>query len=147
MARIIPTPSGGGPVGPFEPKVLDALRSNLPDTYLIAPNFQLKQQGHSALEYDFVVLAPHALYVVEAKEWYGRLTGDDTEWLLNQTPKRCPLWLVNTKCKVLKTELGALGNEVYVSPALVLPDGTQNHLGGNWASNVRSLTGLITYLQ
>ena len=34
-----------------------------------------------ALEYDFVVLAPHAVYVLEAKEWYGRLTGDDTEWL------------------------------------------------------------------
>jgi hypothetical protein len=83
MARVIPTPTGGGPVGTFEPKVLETLRANLPDTYLVAPNFQLKQQAHSALEYDFVVIAPHALFVVEAKEWYGRLTGDDTEWLIN----------------------------------------------------------------
>jgi serine/threonine protein kinase len=147
MARLIQTPTGGGQVGPFERLVLDTLLQKLPDPYAVAPNFQLKQRGREALEYDFTVLAPHAMYVVEAKEWYGRLTGDDSEWLLNQTPKKCPLWLVNSKCKVLKTELGALGNEVYVSPALVIPDGTENLLGGSWASHVRSLTGLIGYLQ
>lgn len=147
MARLIQTPTGGGLVGTFEPLVLRSLLNKLPDTYAVAPNFQLKQRDREALEYDFTVLAPHAVYVVEAKEWYGRLTGDDTEWLLNQTPRRCPLWLVNTKCKVLKTELGALGNVVYVAPVLVIPDGTENHLGGNWGSHVRSLTGLIAYLQ
>jgi serine/threonine protein kinase len=147
MARLIHTPTGGGQVGPFEKLVLDTLLQRLPDTYAVAPNFQLKQKGREALEYDFTVLAPHAIYVVEAKEWYGRITGDDSEWLLNQTPKKCPLWLVNSKCKVLKTELGALGNQVYVSAALVVPDGTQNLLGGSWASHVRSLTGLVAYLQ
>lgn len=147
MARLIQPPTGGGIVGGFEALVLRTLLDKLPDNYAVAPNFQLKQRDHDALEYDFTVLAPHAVYVVEAKEWYGRLTGDDTEWLLNQTPRRCPLWLVNTKCKVLKTELGAVGNQVYVSPVLVIPDGTENHLGGNWGSHVRSLTGLISYLQ
>jgi hypothetical protein len=147
MARLIQTPTGGGPIGPFERQVLQMLLQKLPDDYAVAPNFQLKQQGKEALEYDFTVLAPHAIYVVEAKEWYGRLTGDDSEWLINQTPKKCPLWLVNVKCKVLKTELGALGNQVYVSPVLVIPDGTQNLVGGSWSSHVRSVTGLIAYLQ
>ena len=147
MARLIDTPTGGGLVGPFERHVLQVLLQKLPDDYGVAPNVQLKQHGKDALEYDFTILAPHAIYVVEAKEWYGRLTGDDSEWLINQTPKRCPLWLVNTKCKVLKTELGALGSQVYVSPALVIPDGTQNLIGGTWGSHCRSLTGLIAYLQ
>lgn len=147
MARLIQVPSGGGLIGGFEPLVLGALLKELPQEYAVAPNFQLKSQGREALEYDFTVLAPHAIYVVEAKEWYGRLTGDDSEWLLNQTPRRCPLWLVNTKCKVLKTGLGALGNEVYVSPVLVIPDGTSNGLGGSWAKHVMSLTGLVAYLQ
>jgi serine/threonine protein kinase len=133
-------------VGAFEPKVLEALRSNLPDTYLVAPNFQLKQQAHSALEYDFVVVAPHALFVVEAKEWYGRLTGDDTEWLINQTPRKCPMWLVDLKCKVLKTMLGAVGNQLWVEPLLVFPDGTSNSLGGTWAKNAQSVAGLIQFL-
>ncbi|MEO7033747.1 MAG: nuclease-related domain-containing protein [Polyangiaceae bacterium] len=147
MARLIQTPTGGGLIGPFEPLVLHALLEKLPETYAVAANFQLKQRNHEALEFDFTVLAPHAIYVVEAKEWYGRLTGDDTEWLLNQAPRKCPLWLVNTKCKALKSELGALGNQTYVSPVLVIPDGTQNLIGGNWGSHVRSLSGLIRYLQ
>jgi serine/threonine protein kinase len=147
MARLIHTPTGGGPVGPFEPLVLDTLLQRLPENYAVAPNFQLKQKGHEALEYDFTVLAPHAIYVIEAKEWYGRLTGDDSEWLLNQTPKKCPLWLVNSKCKVLKTALGALGNQVYVSPVLVIPDGTQNQVVGSWGSHVHSVSGLAAYLQ
>jgi len=129
MARVVLTPTGGGLVGPFEPKVFEALRDGLPDSYAVAPNFQLKQQGHSALEYDFVVLAPHAVFVVEAKEWYGRLTGDDTEWLINQTPRKCPLWLVDLKCKVLKSTLGAVGNQLWVEPLLVFPDGTQTSSG------------------
>ncbi len=146
MARVIATPTGGGLVGPFEPKVLEALRSNLPNTYAVAPNFQLKEAGRSALEFDFVVLAPHALFVVEAKEWYGRLTGDDTEWLINHTPRKCPLWLVDLKCKVLKGTLGPVGNQIWIEPLLVFPDGTQNALGGNWYRNALSVAGLLTYL-
>ncbi|AUX23769.1 uncharacterized protein SOCEGT47_042990 [Sorangium cellulosum] len=146
MARLIPTPTSGGLVGPFERLVLETLLAQLPDSYGVAPNFQLKPRNHDALEFDFLVLAPHALYVLEAKEWYGRLTGDDTEWLLNQKPRKPAIWLTNTKCKVLKTELGALGSEVRIPPLLVIPDGTQNHLGGNWGSSVRSLTGTIAYL-
>jgi serine/threonine protein kinase len=147
MARLIPTPSSGGPMGPFEPLVLKTLLAKLPATYAVAPNFQIKPRNGPACEYDFIVLTPHAVYVVEAKEWYGRISGDDSEWLLNQTPKKCPLWLTDHKSKVLKSELGALGNHVYLAPALVVPDGTQLHLGGNWASHTHPLSGLVAYLQ
>ena len=73
MARLIHTPTGGGLVGSFERLVLDTLLQRLPESYSVAPNFQLRQKGREALEYDFTVVAPHAVYVVEAKEWYGRL--------------------------------------------------------------------------
>lgn len=148
MARVIYTPSGGdGPVGPFEALVLETLRTALPKAWGLAPNFQLKQRGQDALEYDIVLLARHALFVIESKEWYGRLTGDDQEWLLNHTPKRCPLWTVNHKCKVLKTELGALASHAAVVPVLVVPDGTAIHLGGSWKGSVVNLSGLAAWLQ
>ena len=148
MARVIYTPSGGdGPVGPFERDVLETLRKALPRTWGLAPNFQLKQRGHDALEYDIVLLASHALFVIEAKEWYGRLTGDDQEWLLNHTPKRCPMWTVNHKCKVLKTELGALASNAHVAPVLVVPDGTAIQLGGSWKGAVVNLGNLAVWLQ
>lgn len=148
MARVIYTPSGGdGPVGPFEAPVLETLRTALPRAWGLAPNFQLKQRGHDALEYDIVLLAKHALFVIEAKEWYGRLTGDDQEWLLNHTPKRCPMWTVNHKCKVLKTELGALASHAAVVPVMVVPDGTAIHIGGSWNGSVVNLGNLAAWLQ
>ncbi|WP_280153257.1 serine/threonine protein kinase [Piscinibacter sp. XHJ-5] len=148
MARIIYTPSGGdGPVGPFERDVLEVLRKALPRTWGLAPNFQLKQRGQDALEYDIVLLAAHALFVIEAKEWYGRLSGDDQEWLLNHTPKRCPMWTVNHKCKVLKTELGALASHAHVAPVLVVPDGTALHVGGSWKGSLVNLGDLAVWLQ
>lgn len=148
MARLIYTPSGGGgPVGPFEPLVLETLRLALPKGWGLAPNFQLKQRGHDALEYDIVLLAAHALFVIEAKEWYGRLTGDDQEWLLNHTPKRCPMWTVNHKCKVLKTELGALASHVAVDPVFVVPDNTTILVGGSWRGSVVNLRNLAAWLQ
>lgn len=148
MARVIYTPSGGdGPVGPFEALVLESLRTALPRAWGLAPNFQLKQRGHDALEYDIVLLAKHALFVIEAKEWYGRLSGDDQEWLLNHTPKRCPMWTVNHKCKVLKTELGALASHAAVMPVMVVPDGTRIHIGGSWNGSVVNLGRLAAWLQ
>lgn len=148
MARVIYTPSGGGgPVGPFEALVLETLRKALPRAWGLAPNFQLKQKGHDALEYDIVLLASHALFVIEAKEWYGRLTGDDQEWLLNHTPKRCPMWTVNHKCKVLKTELGALASHAAVIPVMVVPDGTAIHVGGSWKGSVVNLSDLAAWVQ
>jgi serine/threonine protein kinase len=148
MARVIYTPSGGGgPVGPFEREVLETLRKALPRTWGLAPNFQIKQRGHDALEYDIVLIAAHALFVIEAKEWYGRLTGDDQEWLLNHTPKRCPMWTVNHKCKVLKTELGALTSHAQVAPVMVVPDGATVNIGGSWRSSVVNLGKLAQWLQ
>lgn len=148
MARVIYTPSGGGgPIGPFEALVLDTLRKALPEAWRLAPNFQLKQRGHDALEYDIVLLASHALFVIEAKEWYGRLTGDDQEWLLNHTPKRCPMWTVNHKCKVLKTELGSLASHAAVIPVMAIPDGTAIHVGGSWKGSVVNLRDLAAWLQ
>ena len=148
MARLIYTPSGGnGPVGPFEALVLETLRKALPRAWGLAPNFQLKQRGHDALEYDIVLLAKHALFVIEAKEWYGRRTGDDQEWLLNHTPKRCPMTTVNHKCKVLKTELGALGSHAAVVPVLVVPDNTTIQIGGGWNGSVVNLCDLAAWLQ
>jgi serine/threonine protein kinase len=147
MARLIHSPTGGRPQGSFELSIVELLVNDLPDSYRILPNFSIKQQAQPPLEYDVVVLAPHAVFVLEAKEWYGRLTGDDTEWLLNQQPKRCPLWLADLKCKVLKARLGALASQIWIDPILIIPPGTQNMLGGNWAGHVVSLNDCVSRLQ
>jgi serine/threonine protein kinase len=148
MAQLIHSPTGGGPQGSFEQKLVEELVRSLPSSFKVLPNFSIKQISHPALEYDVVVLAPHAVYVIEAKEWYGRLTGDDTEWLINSKPKKCPLWLVDVKCKVLKSHIGPLGSgDVWYEPLLVIPDGGQILLGGNWADHAQTVRGALRFLQ
>ncbi len=144
MARLIHSPTGDGPQGGFERNVVESLVRDLPSNYRVLPNFSLKEKGQPSLEYDVVVIAPHAVFVVEAKEWYGRLSGDDTEWLLNQQPKKCPLWLVDLKCKVLKSRLGGVAHHVWVEPLLVIPENTRIELGGNWASHVVGVKALAS---
>lgn len=139
MARVVILPGTEGPVGRFEQQLVDHLRTALPDPYVILPNFNVKPRGRDGLEYDAVVLTPHAIFVVEAKEWFGRLTGDDTEWLLNQTPRACPLLSANYKAKVLKTALH-LPAAVWVAPLLVVPDSIVVCLSGGWAEHVCKLS-------
>ena len=147
MARLIPSPMGSGPVGSFEQKVVATLVQSLPDGYAVLPNFSIRERSGQSHEYDVVVFAPHAIFVVEAKEWYGRLSGDDTEWLLNQTPKKCPLWLCERKAKVLKSTLGANAIHAWIEPVLVLPDGLVLDLSGNWARSALNLSGLPGFVQ
>jgi serine/threonine protein kinase len=148
MAFLMHSPTGSGPVGEFEQKLVQHLLTALPNTYRVLPNFSLREQDRRAYEYDVVVLAPHAVFVIEAKEWYGRLSGDDTEWVLNRNPpRRCPLWLCDQKGKVLKGRLGGIGSAVWVEPLLVVPDGLRNELAGNWAHSVVTLGHVAAVLQ
>ncbi|MBI5068728.1 MAG: protein kinase [Deltaproteobacteria bacterium] len=148
MARIVLPAGGSGPEDPFEQKVLFALEKGLPDTYVVVPNIQLVsvlKNGKEMLEYDDVVLTPHGLCVVEAKEWYGKLAGDQHEWSINGKPKKNPLRLLNRKCQVLKSDLGGFGALTCVEPLLVVPDGTQVFLG-QIGANVRNLGSLTAWL-
>lgn len=147
MARLIHSPTGSGPVNAFEALVVSTFLNSLPAGYLVVPNFSVKEPRGDTFEYDVVVLAPHAIYVVEAKEWYGRISGDDGEWMLNQTPRKCPLWLADHKCKVLKSKLGAVATRVWFSPVFVCPDQTQLFLRGNWAEHAAVLKRSVGLLQ
>lgn len=123
MARLIDSPPGGTQPNKFEQLVLETFQRQLPKQYYLLPNFILKQgAGRNAYEMDIVVLAAHAIYVVECKEWYGRLTGDDWEWLLNDRHAfGKPMDLPEIKSKVLKSFLGAPAKQAQVSPSMSYP--------------------------
>jgi serine/threonine protein kinase len=97
---------------------------------------------------DIVVLAAHAIYVVECKEWYGHLTGDDWEWLLNDRHAfGKPMDLPDIKCKVLKTFLGAGARQVKVAPIYVVPDATRISVTGGWQQHCLTLEKSLRFLQ
>ena len=45
MARLIHSPIGSGPQGPFEQELVETLVKGLPDSYRILPNFSVKHNG------------------------------------------------------------------------------------------------------
>ncbi len=105
MARLIEPPGGDGPVDDWERRVVERLVRELPDDYTIIPNLLVTSGGGQRFEYDVVVVAPHAVYVVEIKGWRGQISGDRYEWLVNGRRRPSPMTLTERKAKVLKSQL------------------------------------------
>jgi hypothetical protein len=63
VARVIAI---GQPVNDAERKVIAYLRDNLPDSFILMHNFELRVEKQT-FEIDLAVLAPHAIYLVNVK--------------------------------------------------------------------------------
>src|ERR1035437_1359283 len=111
MAKLIQAKYSAGAVNAGEKRLLKFLEVNLPDNYYIVSNVEFANvtpQGQvQYLEYDCIVITPHALYHIENKDWSGRLEGDDTTWYLSGSEKPNPLKTVRFKTSVLASNLKA----------------------------------------
>jgi serine/threonine protein kinase len=108
MAIIITAKHSDGAVNAGELRLLKYLEVNLPDHYFVVSNaeFAASTRGQvQYLEYDCIVITPHALYHIENKDWGGRLEGDDNSWYLNDSEKANPLKTVRFKTSVLASKL------------------------------------------
>jgi len=136
MATIVQPKHSKGAVNAGEERLLKFLEVNLPDDYYIIPNSEFANvTPHGQvqyLEYDCIVLTPHALYHIENKDWSGRLEGDDTTWYLNDSEKPNPLKTVRFKTSVLASKLKATNPSwaaAWVASLLTLSHPRQNKRG------------------
>lgn len=87
MAKICNPTHGTGPVNAGEDRLLKRLEVQLPDNYYIVPNGEYAHKNPQGMvqfwEYDCIVIAPHAIYHIENKDWAGQLYGDDFQWTIN----------------------------------------------------------------
>ncbi len=105
MAKLL-IPPAARPAEEGEALVVSQLQEALPGTYTLIPNVELVPQGQTAFEYDLIVIAPHAVYVVEVKNWRGGISGDDHIWTIAGRFQRPNPWFTaNNKARVLKNEL------------------------------------------
>lgn len=93
-----------------EVKLLKFLEVNLPDDFYLIPNIELVSTNpHNNQtqywEYDLVVVAPHAVFNIENKDWRGRIEGDETNWYLDDHPRRNPLRTNRQKTAILASKL------------------------------------------
>jgi len=77
MARLVEL----GKLKPGEDVLAEHLRESLSDDYLVLTSFEVGR------EVDVAVLAPQALFVLEAKHWEGRIQGSDNGvWTQTKSP-------------------------------------------------------------
>ncbi|MGH3922771.1 MAG: nuclease-related domain-containing protein [Pseudonocardiaceae bacterium] len=120
MARIVPI---GQPANDCERRVIAHLRDHSPDDWTVLHNVELRDRGHW-YEVDLVVLAPHAVHVIDIKGTHGHIMVARNRWYPDhRAPFRSPLPKLRGHARTLKTLLttGAprLG-ELYVGFLVVL---------------------------
>lgn len=110
MAKIIKPPYFESIVNAGEKRLLDYLRNHLPDDYFLIPNVEIastnpRNNRTQYWEYDLIVVAPHAIYNIENKDWKGRIEGDDNYWYINDKQKPNPLKTGRQKTAILASKL------------------------------------------
>ncbi len=105
MAKICTPKFSTGPVNAGEERLLKFLEVKLPDGYYLIPNGEypsMNAQGAVQYwEYDCLVIAPHAIYNIENKDFKGRLEANDDSWFCNDTEKPNPIKSATFKGKLL----------------------------------------------
>jgi serine/threonine protein kinase len=99
-----------GPVNDGEERLQKFLEINLPDEYIILPGIELasvnpRNNQVQYLEYDCIVVTPHAIYNIENKDYSGRLEGDDDYWYHREKEMRNPHKTLRFKTGVLASKL------------------------------------------
>ena len=94
-----------------EKRLIDFLKERLPDDYYIVPNGEYAIKSPQGMvnywEYDCIVVAPHAIYHIENKDWGGNLIGDDFAWFINGVERTNPYKGATLKSKLLAGKLGS----------------------------------------
>jgi len=94
----------GEPAHDAERQALRFLVEGLPESFTVYGNAWLVERSGVIYELDAVVVAPHAIFVVEIKSYRGRIEGTDNDWWLPEKI-RSPLNLNRITSQVLKSHL------------------------------------------
>lgn len=110
--------------------LFDNLSAEAVGDYRILMNYHLPFTNNRGLdqiqEIDIVLINKFGVYVLEVKDWRGKIIASDETWMKNNHDIRNPYRLVNSKAKNFKGILEKNSNnfgEVYVRGVVVLAQG------------------------
>lgn len=109
MAQLKKPIHDDGPVNAGEQRLLDYLSVMLPNNYYVIPNLNIAITGQNRVmkywEYDCIVVAPHAVYHIENKDWGGNLEGDDWAWFRSGQEVANPHKTAGLKSRILASKI------------------------------------------
>ncbi|MBC8254682.1 MAG: protein kinase [Ardenticatenia bacterium] len=110
-----------------ESRTLSFLRNRLGDGHhVVLTNYYLPH-GNTSLEIDLVVVNRFGVFLIEVKDWYGKIVADDIFWRQGKRgPVKSPITSIDYKAKVMHGFLSEQGmGRVSVTGLVVLARGTQ----------------------
>lgn len=152
MAKIIPI---GDSFNDAERRAIGHLRDNLPDSYLVLHNFEVKR-GSEFLEVDIAIIAPHAVFLVDAKGTRGVMEVVGTKWYPEgREPFTSPLLKLRSHARSIKgliTDSHPGRNDlagIFVDAVILLTsdDAVLNDPGGRDLPDVVSLKKSAAFFQ
>lgn len=108
MAQLSKPLHDDGPVNSGEKRLQNFLVMNLPDDYYVVPNLNLASTSRHVTkywEYDVIVVAPHAVFHIENKDWGGNLEGGDYAWFRSGQEVANPHKTANLKSRILASKI------------------------------------------
>ncbi|MCM7168347.1 methylation-associated defense system protein kinase MAD6 [Enterobacter quasiroggenkampii] len=115
----------GDVVNDEERKAIAWLKEKLPDDYFVIHSFEVEQYDQ-LFEVDICVVAPHAIYLVDAKGIHGKVEVDGNTWHTSHNSYRSPLPKLRGNAKSLSGLICKQNranrdlNNIYVDTAVVL---------------------------
>ncbi len=100
---------------PFPPvQSMDGFGSWGPEYVVIPQSVVCDKSSNQWLEIDVLVIAPHAVFVLEVKNWGPCIRGNGRSWLINSTLERDdPLVGLHYKTRVFRSLIGAISRDYY----------------------------------
>ncbi|MGH7172552.1 MAG: methylation-associated defense system protein kinase MAD6, partial [Gemmataceae bacterium] len=152
MAKVIPI---GDPVNEAERRAIAYFRDHLPETYLILHNFEIKR-GDESFEIDIAIVAPHAVFLVDAKGTRGTIEVLGPKWYPEgREPFTSPLLKLRSHARAIKGLItdshpgrGDLGG-IFVDAVVLLTsdDAVLNDPSGRDAPDVVTLKKAASFFQ
>ena len=100
----------GDPAHDSERQALRFLVEGLPSTYTVYGNAWLVERSGVVHELDAVVVAPHAVFIVEIKGYRGTIEGTDYDWYLPE-PVKSPIEKNRKTAQILNSLLKRASHE------------------------------------
>jgi len=96
----------GQPESESERQAIKLLKEHLPNEYIVFHNLETVSPAGFAYEIDMIVVAPHAVYIIEEKNYAGHIRGNVREWqMFNGAVFPSPIPAVNRKARVVATQI------------------------------------------
>lgn len=141
----------GQPASEGERLLIRELQSTLSNDYIVYHNFEIPSGNGQFFEYDVVVVAPHAIYVIEDKYWHGVIRGNDSRIVLDSKTESNPLQQVSRQAKVLKNYLQSknpLLRQVWIEDVINFSGrDVEIAVKGNSRSKMTTLKTISHYIQ